>query len=149
MPTYYDHDTYDQGTNEASLHDFFATLQEGVPCDFHRTLHGFNGAKKAAFNVSYTVDSIDEMVACVEAHRNDLGVNIYYRIAPLRERPAPGKRGGEDETAGSIWLWCDLDTYNTQRTTAEAMDALEQFTCPPSFIIHTGRGVQAGWRLRE
>src|SRR2546421_3519828 len=96
----------------------------------------------------YTADDIDQMVACIEAHRHDPKVNIYYRVAPLRERPATG-RGDEQMTAGARWVWCDLDTYNVQRSTDDAIDALEHFRHPPTFVVFTGRGIQAGWRLKE
>ena len=154
MATYYDQDTYDQdtydqGTNKPSLHDFFATLYADVPYDLYTALQGFNGTKKPAFIASYTVDSIDEMVACIDAHRGDPGVNIYFRVAPLKERPSVGKRGGEKETAGSGWLWGDYDTYNTGKTIEETLDALERFMHGPTFAIFTGRGIQAGFKLSE
>lgn len=73
------------------------------------------------------------------------GVNVFARITPLCDRPEKG-RGKADASAGTSVLWVDCDNYSS----LEALQAqFEALPLPPSFTVHSGKGVHAYWYLSK
>lgn len=134
-----------------SLDEFFTSLFRGVRRELYTSVVGFNGTSKPAFLRHFTVDAVDALVACIAEHREDPGVSIYFRTSFMERPPAEGRRGTVNETYGTNMLWVDLDVYKPRCThsESEALAALERFDPAPSIIVHSGRGLQAYWKLTE
>lgn len=92
--------------------------------------------------------ALDWAVAQSEAHQN-----VYLTTNPLVGRPLQG-RGGSDLVALLSWITADVDilggTHKRQKlapSLQKAVDVLRSHPLEPSFILSTGGGVQAWWRV--
>lgn len=87
--------------------------------------------------------------------QSQLKRNIYYNPARLRNT-VDGKASKAD-VAESRWLYADLDlpkslNWGDAEAVADAMENAEAcislFHFPPTFVIFSGGGLQAGWKLK-
>jgi P4 family phage/plasmid primase-like protien len=84
------------------------------------------------------------------------GLDLYFAINPLRVALTENKpKAKKVDVAAAAWLWIDIDPAAGADLTAEqdAMDKLlaqaGKMLPPPSWIIDSGRGRWAFWRLRN
>jgi hypothetical protein len=81
--------------------------------------------------------------------RNDSGGNIYYTVNAVR--PGTNKKPLKSDIAGVRFGHVDIDppkdgsAWNPQDTLKELMN----FSAPPSFVVWSGNGWQALWRVRD
>lgn len=128
---------------------FLETLRPGGPWALS-AIHPEGGI------TSMTVASADKARAWIERHADHS--NLYYGINPA----TPGKSGRakKAETAAIEFLFADIDADKfaeghdlfplplEARKEAMARELVEAAN-PPTFIIDTGGGLQALWRLDE
>ncbi|MFK0178575.1 YfjI family protein [Streptomyces xanthochromogenes] len=95
------------------------------------------------------VESVDQAMGVI-ANWNGQGVaGIYARATTVRERLAPGKRGGAGDTHALIDMWSDIDIagpgHKDQNLPVSDEQALKIYTesgLPPhSQVIHSGGGL--------
>lgn len=93
--------------------------------------------------------------------RNPQG--IYFRVTTLAARPAPGKRGGADQSLALIGMHSDIDFGTAGHKHAGGENVLplppdetaawavaERSGLPtPSFVVNSGGGLNVYWKLRE
>jgi P4 family phage/plasmid primase-like protien len=93
---------------------------------------------------------------------------LYSSLAIFKTPPTTlNGRGTSADVLGSMYLWVDLDIYRLQYATPhqagqpadgttvlqrpptkdEAIEALEQFTPNPTYIVDSGQGLYAIWQL--
>jgi hypothetical protein len=84
---------------------------------------------------------------------NARGYDIYFAVNPLK-RPM-SKKAGKADVASAEWLWVDLDPLegadlNLEREEMLALltDRLPEGVPEPTWIIDSGRGYWAFWKLR-
>ncbi len=77
------------------------------------------------------------------------GRNIYWQ--PNRVRPGLTSKASADDIAAVRFFQVDIDPPKDGSgfDAGSAVAALNALPAPPSFIIHSGGGVQAFWRLSE
>ena len=79
--------------------------------------------------------------------RNGKG-NLYFTVNPLR---APlDKKPKKTDIAALAWAHTDIDPRPGEtpaEAKARALEALREFTTPPTVIIDSGGGIQAFWKL--
>lgn len=75
--------------------------------------------------------------------------NIYWQ--PNRVRPGLASKASADDIAAVRFFQVDIDPPKDggEFNTSSVVEALNALPAPPSFIIHSGGGVQAFWRLAE
>lgn len=101
---------------------------------------------------TYTFVDADQGAALVAEHGD--GCNVYWGIG-LASTPLPiFKRVTNDTCAGLLGIGADIDLHDaTHKPTGlqpdAAMKLLEALPVPPTCIIHSGHGLQAGWLFRE
>jgi hypothetical protein len=95
----------------------------------------------------------DESAAGWVLKWNGRGYDIYFAVNPLK-RPM-SKKAGKADVASSDWLWVDLDPLDgaelnleRQEMLALLTDRLPQGLPEPTWIIDSGRGYWAFWKLR-
>ncbi len=77
---------------------------------------------------------------------------IYIRVCPVSSYRPPGQRGKETDSAGSSYLWVDIDVREKEGTDTDniikgIISALRESQLPPTFFVKSGRGVHAYWQL--
>lgn len=82
--------------------------------------------------------------------------NVYVGCALSPEDRGESRRGEASTTAGIGALWADVDFAGTAHNKpglplneAAACALLEAMPLKPSFVLHTGHGLQAWWLLQE
>lgn len=71
--------------------------------------------------------------------------HVFFGAAPRKSSATKGRKA---DVAALSAVWIDLDRKG--RTTMAALrNKLDQFLLPPSYIVFTGGGYHAYWRLRE
>jgi hypothetical protein len=75
--------------------------------------------------------------------------NIYWQ--PNRVRAGTASKASAEDIEAVRFFQVDIDPPKdgSPFDVAAAVDQLNALTVPPSFIIHSGGGVQAFWRLSE
>jgi hypothetical protein len=83
---------------------------------------------------------------------NGCGYGIYFAVNPLK-RPMT-KKAGKEDVASAQWLWVDLDPRKgaelipeRQEMLALLTDRLPEGLPEPTWIIDSGRGYWAFWKL--
>jgi hypothetical protein len=86
-------------------------------------------------------------------HRNELGYDVYFAVNPLK-RPM-SKKAGKADVASAEWLWVDLDPLDGAELNLERQEMLALLTDrrpqvlpEPTWIVDSGRGYWAFWKLR-
>ncbi|WP_374589134.1 DUF3987 domain-containing protein [Novosphingobium sp.] len=92
----------------------------------------------------------DVETALVEAAKaNGNGFNIYWTV----NRVAPGshKKPGKRDIRAARFVHVDIDPPKSGGAfdKGEITAALQGIACPPSFVIDSGGGLQAFWRLED
>lgn len=89
-------------------------------------------------------------------HATELRQDVWFGIAPRRERLAGGLRGGVTDCSHVVALPLDIDIAGAGHkgeglaaTLADARRCVEQFPVPPTVLVHSGGGLQAWWFLAE
>jgi hypothetical protein len=84
---------------------------------------------------------------------NGRNYDIYFAVNPLK-RPM-SKKAGKEDVASAEWLWVDLDPLKDAKLDGERQEMLALLTDrlpeglpEPTWIIDSGRGYWAFWRLR-
>lgn len=108
--------------------------------------------------MTFTNDEIDRALRYI-AHLDGKGrEGIYARATTLRQKPEPGKRGGDDLSFYLPGLWADIDIagpgHKTQNIlppdVTEAMKIVAASGLPePSHWIHSGGGLYPWWLLES
>ncbi len=82
---------------------------------------------------------------------NSTGFNIYFAVNPLKA--ATTKKAMKKDVAGAEWLFVDIDPRageEIEKERARIRDQLFAYNAPsPSFVIDSGGGFQALWRLAK
>lgn len=83
------------------------------------------------------------------AERNAAGENVYWTVNTVRA--GLHKKPGKAHIAAARFAHVDIDPPKDggEWDEAAALDGLLWHSCPPSFVIHSGGGLQAFWRLEE
>lgn len=71
--------------------------------------------------------------------------NVFFGVAP---RKARSTRGRKDDITSVASLWIDLDRKGRTRLST-LKKRLDLFPLPPSYVISTGGGLHAYWRLEK
>jgi hypothetical protein len=92
----------------------------------------------------------DIETALAEATKaNDNGFNIYWTVNHVA--PGLNKKPGKRDIRAARFVHVDIDPPKSGGAfdKAEITAALQGIVCPPSFIIDSGGGLQAFWRLED
>lgn len=83
------------------------------------------------------------------AQHNADGRNIYWQ--PNRVRSGVANKASADDIEAIRFFQVDIDPPKDGGAfdISDAVERLDALPVPPSFIIHSGGGVQAFWRLAE
>ena len=83
------------------------------------------------------------------AKANTNGFNIYWTVN--RVVPGLNKKPGKRDIRAARFVHVDIDPPKSGGAfdKAEITAALQGIVCPPSFIIDSGGGLQAFWRLED
>ena len=110
-----------------------------------------SGHNRSIQNFTVGVDNVREnIIAIVESDKVAAPIGCYVRVALLKPTFNGVGRGTEKDTAGTMTLWVDLDTYKTPFSKQEVFDRIvDGFgTIPaPSMIVDSGNGLQVYWFL--
>ncbi|MFE3522227.1 YfjI family protein [Streptomyces sp. NPDC059161] len=95
------------------------------------------------------VESVDQAMGVIARWNGQGAAGIYARATTVRERLAPGKRGGANDTHTVIDLWSDIDIagpgHKDQKLPVDDEQALKVYTesgLPPhTQLIHSGGGL--------
>ncbi|MEM8757242.1 MAG: DUF5906 domain-containing protein [Planctomycetota bacterium] len=90
--------------------------------------------------------------ACVQNHKH--GCNVYYTPATLTDdaRNNPPRKFNKKHIESSGFLWADIDPAKGEDLAAEQdriLSALQHAHAEPTFVVFSGGGFQALWRLGE
>jgi hypothetical protein len=99
----------------------------------------------ATFNMA----NVERLIKWLESHE-ERGNNVYFMVNPARG-PLSSKAKKEDVEALE-YLHVDIDPRKGETWEAakpRALKALEDFKPSPTFIVDSGGGVQAFWRLDD
>jgi hypothetical protein len=115
--------------------DGYTTYVSIIP-DGKTTAKTFNGSDRQA-------------IRSWAEEQNDLGENVYFTV-----NPTPGdlaKKPTKEEIAEIGAVWADIDPRDgeigEQQRLARLADELHEGQYPPSFIVHSGNGIQPVWLL--
>lgn len=93
-------------------------------------------------------DSITD-AAVWAAERNAEGANVYWTVNRVREGLNAKPKKGDIAAARYQHVDIDPPKDGTPWRRDEALAALSELDSPPSFVIDSGGGLQAFWRLEE
>lgn len=112
---------------------------------------GHSGNNRSIQNFTIGVDEVRSNIAAIVQNDSIAApIGSYARIALLRPTFNSTGRGTEKDTAGTMTLWADLDTYKTPFSKQEVFERIRDGfgSIPaPSFIIDSGNGLQVYWLL--
>ena len=116
-------------------------LRAVTPPGTHMTVVAIDPKKEkgACVGMGFDADTIAAVQAFIDAHPDH---NLYWTPNPLKQRV--DKKPTKSDVAEMRWVHLDLDD-----PTDEALARLRSFQLPPTFIVFSGGGYQAFWRLRE
>jgi hypothetical protein len=96
---------------------------------------------------------LDKAISFIERKRK--AGHVYVSLGTQAARPPRGKRGMSTDVTSIAVIWADIDTGegvhakpNLPPTTQDAMNLISHLP-PPSFVLHTGGGIQPYWYLHR
>lgn len=95
-------------------------------------------------------EAVESILNLVRADLTAASLGCYARITLLRAGFIGSGRGTEKDSAGTLALWADLDTYKTsydQDTVKDRLLAGYANLPVPSIIVNSGNGLQVYWLL--
>lgn len=131
---------------EAKLEDAIAFLRRFRP-DGPWTLTGIipDGPTDTK---TFGPDTADDALAWLGDRSGRM--NLYYMVNPAM-RPL-SKKATKEDVLEAVAVWVDVDPKKGEDPAAARADAIARlmaYRVPPSFVIDSGGGVQAGWLLDE
>jgi hypothetical protein len=93
-------------------------------------------------------DNVDEAVGRA-VERNARGANVYFTVNAVR--PGLNRKPVKSDVTAARFCHVDLDPPKDDSpwSKSDMLERLAYLPCPPSFIIDSGGGLQAFWRLSE
>ena len=121
-------------------HEFLASLDQ-----IHIVAIHPNGLKIVGREFATSVDAAVEFASL---HNSD-GLNIYWTVNGVEA--GTHKKTTKREITGARFVHVDIDPPKTggRFDKPAVIGALDSLECPPSFIIDSGGGLQAFWRLDD
>lgn len=105
--------------------------------------HEGKGKKKIVAETCSTAEAVKAFVARYEGGRN-----LYYSLNPVNRRM--DKKAKKEDIAAVEFIGSDLDPDSGETVVAAKERYLAQLaalTCPPTFILDSGNGLNVAWRL--
>jgi P4 family phage/plasmid primase-like protien len=130
------------------IYDFVHELFNGAPSGTYIATATFRHRWEQQ---SYRIEDSDLAVRFLEMQPEE--TQTYIRLTPVTNEPSPGRRGKASDTAGSFFLWVDIDFHSNGAPVDTKVDAalagLAESSLPPTFYIRSGRGLHCYWRLKR
>jgi len=128
--------------NLDNLGHFLEMVLGTCPDEGVTTLVAFEVEGPPSFTKAFRVSELEQLKSQAERLLKRPHVDIYYRPTVMREVPEIGKRGSEKDTWGGGSLYVDLDYYKRSLQLEFVLQTLEEFSLPPSIVVHSGGGLQ-------
>lgn len=102
-----------------------------------------NGLRNEGREFATSVDAALDYAAA----RNAEGMNVYWTVNAIT--PGTHKKPSKANIIGARFVHVDIDPPKTggKFDKPVILEALEGMSCPPSFVLDSGGGLQAFWRL--
>jgi len=91
---------------------------------------------------TFWATSPSQAVSLIQQHDSDRTHHVYFGIQP---RTLVGHDSGVDTLR---WFWVDIDAKKV-KTKKAALKIVESFPLTPTFIVDSGYGIHAYWKLRN
>jgi hypothetical protein len=137
--------------------EFLATLFGEKPETAWVLIWAKKGDRSKSVKISRWAQNVNEAIAAVSAADSEPGWDTYVEICTGPKKGGKSNRIEMADTVSMPCLWLDIDIAGVGHTTKKKYPASEAEAraliamCPlaPSFIIHSGGGLQPYWVFKE
>jgi hypothetical protein len=132
--------------------EFLTALWDYKPEDAYMLIW----SKQDQMKASHWCLSVDDALDVVERLRDTHDLYFGVSLSPADHGPLLRLKGGVREPAGLYGFWSDIDLAGEQHAKKAYPESLEEIRLlltelglPPTFLVHSGHGVQAHWVFKE